>query len=161
MVFESTILQEIEKDLRNAGVSGASIDTALSMFNDFERNKNEQQGSIRNAINDWGKRASERFSSSRSNINFIPGIPTSKCYDLLVVVSKNNDEFNNYTIKAIAHCIYCAGTTKAVLLISYGWDKDFDTFRKPMFEALYTRFGISLIGVSYHGGGWWKKLILP
>ena len=143
---------DLTRDWRMTGVSEKSIDVAGRILVDITE-LNPGKG-LPKAIRDWldGQTIKSGLADS---INFIPSDRKGTCHDLLMVVCAGEREFDLQTIDAIALCINCYRTMKAVIIVSGYWSEDeFNELRKPPIKALHDQFGIMFSIVTPHGGEW-------
>ncbi len=151
-MISSNSLGDLASELHRAGVSEQSIDVAERILEDIgELNPGKD---LPKAIKDWLGRQTIK-SGLVNSINFIPSDRKGACHDLLMVVCAGERDFDLNTIDAIALCINCYRTMKAVIIVSGYWSEDeFNIWRKPPIKSLHEQFGITFSLVTPLGGRW-------
>ena len=156
------IIEDLNRNLTEIGVSPLSINTILPVLSGLEEIENgisRGQKDLDREVKNW--RDEEIIPSlikgskeGAGTINFIPAVPSNLCHELLFVVAAGETEFNLFSMEAIAHCINCHRKGKAVVILSTWWSEtEFNKWRKPPFRALYSQFGTHLFVIAPHGGG--------
>jgi hypothetical protein len=145
-------LTELVRDLRKVQVSDASIDIAIHMLKNIgELEPNEN---LSKSIETWLKEQTHNLGSG-SGINFIPSHHKTSCHDLLMVVSAGENNFNFNTMEAIATCINCCRSIKAVIMVTDDWHgKEFSKWYESTFRALHNQFGLALFIFTPLGNRW-------
>lgn len=150
-MINSNSLGDLTSDLHRAGVSRASIDVAANILEGIGGLNPGKD--LPKAIRGWLDKI--KNSGGIDGINFIPSDHKGACHDLLMVVCTGERDFDLKTINAIALCINCYRTMKAVIIVSGYWSEDeFNIWRKSPVESLHDQFGITFSIVTPHGGEW-------
>jgi hypothetical protein len=145
-------LGELSEALRRAEVSEISVEIAGDILANI--GQLDPNDDLPNVLKDWLNRQ-ELNLRGKSTINFIPSDHKGVCHDLLIAVCAGENNFDLNTIEAIALCINCHSTIKAVIIATDHWvEKQFNKWRKPVLKALHDQFGITFFIYTPHAGRW-------